>query len=51
MVDVQAQLQSIIRLAEEANTQITKIETTILQTNDNYQIQTANNIFSIFEDL
>jgi len=30
MVDVQVQLQNIIRLAEEANTQIIEIELTIL---------------------
>ena len=31
MVDVQLQLQNIIKLAEEANTQIAEIEVTILQ--------------------
>ena len=30
MVDVQMQLQNIVKLAEEANTQITEIESTIL---------------------
>jgi len=38
MVDVQMQLQNIIKLAKEANTQIVKIEMTILQASNNYQI-------------
>jgi len=51
MVDVQLQLQNIIKLAEEANTQMVKIETTILQASNNYRIQTVGDIFSISEDL
>ena len=51
MVDVQLQLQNIIKLAEEANTQIAEIETTILQASHNYQTQTVGDIFSISEDL
>ena len=47
MVDVQLQLQNIIKLAEEANTQITEIKFTILKASNNYQIQPAGNIFSI----
>jgi len=38
-------------LAEEANTQIAEIESTILQASDNNQIQTERDIFSILEDL
>ena len=38
MVDMQLQLQNIIKLAEEANTQITEIEATILQTSNNFKI-------------
>jgi len=34
-------------MAEEANTQIVEIETTILQASDNYQTQIAEEIFSI----
>jgi len=45
------QLQNIIKVTEEANTQIAKIKSTILQASDNYQIQTARDIFSITEDL
>ena len=51
MVDIQLQLQNIIKLAEEANVQITEIKSTILRASDNYQIQTAGNIFSISENL
>ena len=51
MIDVQMQLQNIVKLAEEANTQIAEIKSTILQASDNYQMQTAGNIFSISKDL
>jgi len=51
MVDVQIQLQNIIKLAEEANTQIAEIEGMILQASHNYQTQTAADIFSISENL
>ena len=51
MVDIQIQLQNILKLAEEANTQIAEIERTILQASYNYQTQTAVDIFSISEDL
>jgi len=37
MVDVQLQLQNIIKLAEEANTQIAEIETTLLQASLNFK--------------
>ena len=48
---MQMQLQNIVKLAEEANTQIAEIKSTILQASDNYQMQTAGNIFSISKDL
>lgn len=51
MVDMQSQLQNIIKLAEEANTQIVKIEIMILQASYNYQTQIVGDIFSISEDL
>ena len=51
MVDIQLQLQNIIKLVEEANTQITEIETMVLQASDNYWTQIAEDIFSISEDL
>ena len=37
MVDVQMQLQNIIKLAEKANTQIAEIKGMILQASHNYQ--------------
>ena len=51
MVDIQMQLQNIIKLEKEANIQIAEIERTILQTSYNYQIQTVADIFSILENL
>ena len=51
MVDMQIQLQNIIKLAEEANTQIAEIKSTISQASNNYQTQTAGDIFSISEEL
>ena len=36
IVDVQIQLKNIIKLAEEANTQIAEIKSMILQASDNY---------------
>ena len=51
MVDMQLQLENIIKLAEEANSQITEIEFMILQASNNFQIQTAGDIFSISENL
>ena len=41
MVYIQMQLQNIIKLTEEANTQITEIKSTILQASNNYQTQMA----------
>ena len=37
IVDVQLQLQNIIKLAEVANTQLAEIETSILQASDDYK--------------
>ena len=37
MVYIQMQLQNIIKLTEEANTQIIEIKSTILQASNNYQ--------------
>ena len=51
MANIQLQIQNIIRLAEVANTQLVKIETTILQVSKIYKIQMAGDIFSISEDL
>ena len=38
MVNMQMQLQNIMKLAEEANTQIAEIESTILQASNNYRM-------------
>ena len=48
---MQLQLQNIIKLAEEANSQITEIKSMIFQASNNFQIQTIRDIFSISEDL
>ena len=51
IADIQLQLQNIIKLAEVANTQLTEIETTILQASNIYRTQIAGDIFSISKDL
>ena len=51
MVDIQIQLQNIVKLAEEANIQIAEIKRMILQASYNYWTQTVVDIFSISEDL
>jgi len=51
MVDIQLQLQNIIKLVEVANTQLAEIETSILQASDDYKIQMVEDIFSILKDL
>ena len=45
------QLQNIIKLAQEVNTQVAEIEATILQASCNYRTQIVGDIFSISEDL
>jgi len=51
MVDIQLQLQNIIKIAEVVNMQLVEIETSILQVSNNYKTQTIEDIFSILEDL
>jgi len=51
MIDVEMQLQNIMKLAEEANTQIAEIKSTILQASNNYQIQIVGDIFCISKNL
>jgi len=51
MVDIQCQLQNIIKLAEVTNTQLAEIKMTILQTSNVYRVQTTGDIFSISKDL
>ena len=51
MVNMQMQLQNIMKLAEEVNIQIAEIKSTILQASDNHQTQIAGDIFNITKDL
>ena len=51
IVDIQLQLQNIIKLIEVVNTQMIEIETTILQASSNHKIQMVEDIFSISEYL
>ena len=51
MIDIQKQVQDIIKLAEETNTTITEIEEMILKASNNHQTLNTTNIFSISEDL
>ena len=51
MINMQKQVQDIIKLVEEANTMITEIEETILKASNNYWILNTANIFSISGDL
>ena len=51
MIDVQRMVKDMKRMAEEANTTITKIEGSILMASINNRIMNAMNIFQISEDL
>ena len=51
MIDVQKQVQEIIKMAEEANTMIVEMEGTILKASINNRIMNAPNILEILEDL
>lgn len=51
MVDIQLQLQNIVKLAKVANMQLTKIKMMIVQASGVYKTQTARDIFSISKDL
>ena len=51
MIDVQKQVQDIMKIAEEANIMITEIEETILKASINNQTINAMNILKILEDL
>jgi len=50
-INVQKQVQDIMKLAEKTNTTITEIEGTILKASNNHWTLNAANIFSISEDL
>jgi len=49
IVDIQLQLQNIVKLANAANNQLTDIKTTLLQASKNYKID--GDIYSISEEL
>ena len=51
MIDIQKQVQNIVKLMEETNTTIMEMEGTILKTSNNYQTLNTANIFSISKDL
>ena len=51
MIDVQKQVQEMIKMVEEANTMITEMEGTILKANINNRITNTTNILEILEDL
>jgi len=50
MIDVQKQVQDMIKIAEEANTTITEMKETILKAIINNQVTNATNILGILED-
>jgi len=51
MIDVQRQVQDMIKVAEEMNTTIIEMEGTILKASINNQITNVMNILGISEDL
>jgi len=51
MIDVQKQVQEMMKMVEEANTTITKMEGTILKASINNRMTNATNILGMLEDL
>jgi len=51
MIDVQRQIKDIIKMAEEANMMIAKIERSILEASINNRLINATNITEVSEDL
>jgi len=51
MIDVQRQVQDMMKIVEEANTMITEIEETILKVSINNQTMNTTNILEVSEDL
>jgi len=51
MIDVQKQVQDMMKIAGEANTTITEIEKTILKASINNRTTNTTNILGISEDL
>ena len=48
MIDIQKQVQDMMKMVEEINTIITKIKRTILQASNNHRSQNTASIFSIY---
>ena len=51
MINVQKQVQNIIKLVEKTNTTIMEMEGTILKASNNHQTLNTVNIFNISKDL
>jgi len=51
MVDIQLQIQNIIKLADAINNQLADIETTLLQIEETHKTQISGDIYSISEEL
>jgi len=51
MIDIQRQVQDMMKIAQEANTTITEMEGTILKASINNQTMNATNILKVSEDL
>ena len=51
MIDIQRQVQKMMKIAEETNMIITEIEETILKASINNKTMNATNILKILEDL
>ena len=51
MVNIQLQIQNIVKLVEVTNTQLAEIKAIILQASNNYRTQNTRDIFSISQDL
>ena len=50
-VDIQLQIQDIIKQADTVNNQLVDIKTILLQAEKTYKIQVKDNIYSISEEL
>ena len=50
-VDIQLQIQDIIKQADTVNNQLVDIKTILLQAGKTYNIQVKDNIYSISEEL
>ena len=51
MIDIQKQMQNIMKIVEETNTAITEMEGIILKASINNQIINVTNILGMLEDL